>query len=102
MTKELLQQALDALDKSIIFANSQGIGGWQPTVMACHEAKDAIKQALAQQERDALRADAARQEAKIKKLVEALELIATAENSALDLAHSKGIARAALAQGDKT
>ena len=93
MTKELLQQALDALDKSIIFANSQGIGGWQPTVMACHEAKDAIKQALAQQERDALRADAARQEAKIKKLVEALELI---------VAHSKGIARAALAQGDKT
>lgn len=50
MTKELLQKCLDALDKSIIFANSQGIGGWQPTAMACHEAKAAIKQALAQQD----------------------------------------------------
>ena len=34
-------------------------------------------------------------------LAEALKIIATAENSALDLAYCKGVARAAIAKGEK-
>lgn len=44
-----------------------------------------------------LKADAERQEAKVKAMVEALELVASAEKSALDLAYVKGVAKAVLA-----
>ena len=75
-----------------------------PTVKAKGDARSAKFRAKLDAERDAaqakkLAADEQKQRADCyDDLFEALRLIATAENSALDLAYCKGIARAAIAK----
>ena len=75
-----------------------------PTVKAKGDARSANLRAKLYAERDAaqakkLAADEQKQRADCyDDLFEALRLIATAENSALDLAYCKGIARAAIAK----
>ena len=75
-----------------------------PTVKAKGDARSARFRAKLDAERDAaqakkLAADEQKQRADCyDDLFEALRLIATAENSALDLAYCKGIARAAIAR----
>ena len=75
-----------------------------PTVKAKDAARSAKFRAKLDAERDAaqakkLAADEQKQRADCyDDLLEALRLIATAENSALDLAYCKGIARAAIAK----
>ena len=75
-----------------------------PTVKAKDDARLAKLRAKLDAERDAaqakkLAADEQKQRADCyDDLLEALRLIATAENSALDLAYCKGIARAAIAK----
>ena len=75
-----------------------------PTVKAKGDARSAKFRAKLDAERDAaqakkLAADEQKQRADCyDDLLEALRLIATAENSALDLAYCKGIARAAIAK----
>ena len=75
-----------------------------PTVKAKGDARSAKFRAKLYAERDAaqakkLAADEQKQRADCyDDLLEALRLIATAENSALDLAYCKGIARAAIAR----
>ena len=75
-----------------------------PTVKAKDDARSAKLRAKLDAERDAaqakkLAADEQKQRADCyDDLLEALRLIATAENSALDLAYCKGIARAAIAK----
>ena len=75
-----------------------------PTVKAKDAARSAKFSAKSDAERDAaqakkLAADEQKQRADCyDDLLEALRLIATAENSALDLAYCKGIARAAIAK----
>ena len=75
-----------------------------PTVKAKGDARSAKFRAKLDAERDAaqakkIAADEQKQRADCyDDLLEALRLIATAENSALDLAYCKGIARAAIAK----
>ena len=75
-----------------------------PTVKAKGDARSAKFRAKLDAERDAaqakkLAADEQKQRADCyDDLLEALRLIATAENSALDIAYCKGIARAAIAK----
>lgn len=47
--KETIEQAIDALTKSILFCNHMSEnGGWQKTAMACHSGIAALREALAE------------------------------------------------------
>ena len=96
--------------RSCVTAKHEYEGSWYckthhpPTVKAKDAARSAKFRAKLDAERDAaqakkLAADEQKQRADCyDDLLEALRLIATAENSALDLAYCKGIARAAIAK----
>lgn len=46
--KDLIEQAIEALTKSVWFCNHMGVGDWQPTAMACHSGIAALRASLAQ------------------------------------------------------
>lgn len=44
--RKAMQDALEALTKSVQFCNHMGTGDWQPTAMACHGGIAALRNAL--------------------------------------------------------
>lgn len=48
INKDLLQQAIEAMKKSVAFCNRIGVDDWQPTALACHSGIAALRAALAE------------------------------------------------------
>lgn len=46
--QSLIEQAIEALTKSVWFCNHMGVGDWQPTAMACHRGIAALRASLAE------------------------------------------------------